>query len=118
MRNTTALIPTFSLTLLLLLAAPQARADATASCQDGAAVTIVGKVLSFIPTPTGVWLFVDEPSWDCGRMFMFAKDKGTCKPGSNIQASGTLSKHDNPDLKGWIVRDGSGGTYNSSISCK
>jgi hypothetical protein len=117
MRKMTALISTFS--LILLLAASQAMADATASCVDGATVTVVGKVLSSIPTPTGVWLFVDEPSWDCGRMFMFTKVKGTCKPGSNIQASGTLSKHDNRDpLKGWVLNDGSGKTYNSTISCK
>jgi hypothetical protein len=123
MRNTTAFLSLFLLALFLLPTASQAMPTvATASCQDGAAVTVAGKILGFIPAKTGFWMDIEAPTWDCKRVFMFVKNKGTCHPESDIQASGTLSKHEKHDpLKGWVLSEATtaaGAASSSSFSCK
>jgi hypothetical protein len=117
----------FSLALLLVLGTSPALA-AAASCQDGAKVTVDGTITKAIVYNDGAWLFIEDPAWDCGPIYLHTKtpinlispSANACRGGSHISASGTFMKPDPQSLsEGWGITDNTVGTtkFESAFTC-
>ena len=117
----------FSLALLLVFSAPHALA-AAASCQDGAKVAVDGTINKAIVDNDGAWLFIEDPAWDCGPIYLhtntpinlISPSANACRLGSHIHASGAFMKPDSHNYyDGWGLTDNTIGNakFESAFTC-